>query len=330
VFAAAVRAGADLTVADAASRAMIPPAGDPNLAALRAARAAEAGLRPDEAVAAAYAAVPAPTEIAPGASRLDTALDSPEGAREALLYQLAIDPAEAPDQRAQAIAASLESIRSAPGFMLASRLLLPALNDLPADAGRDDALLFASAAAAAGDADLGRRWLDAGTARPAATPATIDPATGAPTPLGVAQPWTPPDPADVAAVEALLALYAESPEAVVNRLGGVGDAELRFVDAVVLDALGKSAEPDLRLALLRGEGSDGERADSNLLLAMESAAAAEAMAETALLAAAALGEGPSTLVPGDMARVLRALVETGLDADAREAGLEAMLAARLQ
>lgn len=330
VFASAIRAGARITLADAASRAMMaPPAEDePHLAVLRAARAAKAGLITPAAVAAVYESVPRPA-LEPGVSRLDAALDSPDGAREALLYQLALDATEAPDQRAQALAASLESVDDAAGFLLAARLLTPGLRDLPTDAGRDDALLFAQAAAAAGDPSLARRWLRTATERPAPPAPNPGSDAGAPVPLGVAPPWTPPEPEDVASVEALIALSAEGPEAAQSRLESEGEARVRFIDAAVLAALGKTGDPAMRLALLRGEGGDGERADADVLLAMDSAAADGATAETALLAAAAMGPGPVALAPADLVRVVRALATVGLEQDAREAGLEAMLAARL-
>src|SRR5690606_14867801 len=274
-FAAAVRAGANIRLSAAPPRAMlVPPREDEGaLAVLRAKQAAELSFGTTDAAAAAYAAYRMTDEaddaIDDGMSRLDVALDAAPGAKEALLYQMAVDPRAAPELRTQALAASLESAETPAAFIAAARIPLRAL---PEDAGRDDALLFASAAAAGGDAAQARRWLTVAAEPPAPPAPAADPDSGAPVPLGVAPPWSPPNPDDVAAVEALVALYAEAPDAAVSRLQGKGDPDMRFIDALVLDALGKSAEPDLGLAFLRGGAESGRRADPNVLLAMEAAA----------------------------------------------------------
>ncbi len=327
VFATAVQVGAIIAPPANAPRAMLVtplPGAAPEDAALYQTDAARIGLATPQEAAAAYEAVESP-DVDDELGWLDAALDAGPGVREAWLYQLALEPAAAPEVRAQAIAASLESADGPAAFILAARTLAPALRLLPPDAGRNDALLFAVASAGAGDAPLARRWRDLAT-QPPTVPVAQD--SGAPVPLGVRPPWESPEPADLAAADALIALWGESPEAGASRLDDEGDPRIRFIDAIVLDALGKSAEPELRLRLLRGEGGEGERADANVLLAMEVAAESGALAETALLAAAAMGQGPATIAPADLSRVVRALDEAGLGEDARNAGLEAMIAAR--
>ncbi len=331
VYAAAVRAGAIIAPAAGAPRAMrlAPlPGAAPETLAFDAGRAARIGLAAPAAAAAAYEAVLAPESDSP-IDRLDLALDAEPGLREALLYQIAVDRTETGALRAQAIAASLETAEGVSGRLLAARLLTPALRTLPAEDGRDDALLFAMAAAIAGEASLARRWRDLAVQRPPAPSPAASADAGAPVPLGLAvAPWSPPSAEELAEIDALIALFAESPSAAASRLQDEGDERVRFIDAVVLDALGKSGEPDLRLRFLRGEGVSGARADVNILMAMESAAHAAAMAETALLAAAAMGPGPGELAAADLARIVRALNQAGLVEAAQEAGLEAMLAVR--
>lgn len=343
VFAAAVRAGALITLPATAPRSMqiTPlPGSEAEVRAMDITRAALMGLADPRAVVAAYETVEPPlSEDAPavpgalGIEALDAALEAEGALRLAYLYQLSVDPASPDEIRAQALAAALDSADSPAAFMLAARVMAQPLRTLDPEAGRDDALLFARAGAAAAEPSIATRWRDVATTRPAPPAPEIDPTTGAPVPLGLRPRWDPPEEADLEDLDALIALYEDAPGAAALRLdqaaAGVEEMDLvHFVDAVVLDALGKEGGSTLRLAILQGAGREGERVDPDILLAMEGAAHANAMAETGLLAAAALAPGPAVLAPADLARVLRAMVAAGLEADAREAGLEAMLAAR--
>jgi hypothetical protein len=68
------------------------------------------------------------------------------------------------------------------------------------------------------------------------------------------------------------------------------------------------------------------RADPVLLAQLVSASQQGAVGETAILAAAAIGEGAHTLDPGSLTSIIQTLRAVGLNADARKVAVEAILA----
>lgn len=96
-------------------------------------------------------------------------------------------------------------------------------------------------------------------------------------------------------------------------------------DIAALSALGAPLT-DAAAAMTTRADPAARRADPALLAQLVTASQKGAVGETALLAAAALGEGAHTLDPASLTSIIQALRAVGLDADARMVAVEAILA----
>lgn len=278
-------------------------------------------------LAAIYRMVPAPdTGGVDGA--LLVASRAVDGARrEALVFQAA-EAAAGPEVRAAAVADALGAARSAGEYALAARLYRPIIADLPRTA--DHAMAFAEAAALAGDPALAVSWRRAATEPPPPPPqpAGAPPPDAGPVALTSAQPaFTPPPPRELARLNALIDLYPQvRGELAAERRREAGGPGAGF-EALMLDAAaGEPLDAAGRAALLSGEPAPG---DAGLALALAAASEAGADAETALLAAALLGEADlATASPALLYAAVRALAAAGLEASAAELAAAAILARR--
>lgn len=219
---------------------------------------------------------------------------------------------------AQALAIALDEAVRDNDFMRVAREFghevdtIPITFDTIVDGGR-----FALAALAVGDIAAAQRWRDAlengPPARrtlPAYDPTKPDDLIGA-----VAEPdrpeWAPPSPSfmvglDLALRVAQTQLRRASTDALIQARLEAGDAGLG--DVAALAGLGFAAPADFRLALYRADPSTVSPA----LSAMDAAAMAGARAETALLAAQVLADGPAAASPTELMRITAALDRVGL------------------
>lgn len=280
------------------------------------------------------------------AEMLALAMEEDGAMREALLYRAARE-ARDPSIRADAAWQALQDPEGAGHYLLMARLFHPVLAETEPQ--HRHGIDLARAAAAAGDGVLAREWKQAALQGPAdfsgGAPLDYEQASQSLTsPLqGLEEPESAekdaggaddaPDEQTLAELDALIDLDPAAREelSVERRLQAMeDDPELALFDAMMLAAVGAdSAPPELRVKVLESGLSTGNEVDPALLLAMEQAAGAGAMAETGLLAAAVLGEGgPREAAPGDLARVLSALQRAGLAEDARRLAVEAMLSRR--
>lgn len=287
------------------------------------------------------AAAPAVTP----AEMLALAMEEDGVTREALLYRAARE-ARDPSIRADAVWQALQDPEGADNYLLIARLFHPLLADIPPQ--HDHGIDLARAAAVAGDGVLAREWRQAALQGPSdfsggaplnyqeASQSLTSPLEGMEEPDSAGEAdsdsETPGD-QTLAELDALIDLDPAAREelSVERRLQAMEEnPELALFDAMMLAAVGAdSAPPELRVKVLETGLSTGNEVDPALLLAMEQAAGAGAMAETGLLAAAVLGEGgPRDAAPGDLARVLSALQRAGLEEDARRLAVEAMLSRR--
>jgi hypothetical protein len=196
-------------------------------------------------------------------------------------------------------------------FSALARLFGPDLVNLSPDPRFGvDALVIARALLAAGQADRVPAWL-AGLPEGAPRPAL------GPVELALRASGTP---------------LRTSPTEAFRRLSSRDAGAQR--DVLILIAAGGAVDADARAALLTATpapaatGANAPRALSpGLLAAMEEAASRGAQGETALLAVAALQDGPLARAEGaGLAAVLVALRRVGLDSAAREIAVEALLA----
>ncbi len=109
--------------------------------------------------------------------------------------------------------------------------------------------------------------------------------------------------------------------------GGASLARAAARDVAILLALGAPADGVVQSFLLANPPQGGARANSGALLALAAAEERGAVAEGALLAVLAAGEGgPARLDAESLERIIRALRALGLGADARRFGVEALIA----
>lgn len=177
----------------------------------------------------------------------------------------------------------------------------------------DHAGRFALAALAVGDIATASRWRDALENGPPARTPVYDPTkpddfiSGGPERAE----WNPPSPSYMVALDLAFRIAQNqvrrsSTDALVQARLEAGAAGLG--DVAGLAGLGISVPADFRLALFDAE----PETVSPVLSAMDAAAMAGARAETALLAAQILDEGPAGATPIEMMRITAALDRVGL------------------
>ncbi len=109
--------------------------------------------------------------------------------------------------------------------------------------------------------------------------------------------------------------------------GGASLARAAARDVGILTALGAPTNGVVQSFLLANAPQGGARADAGAMLALTAAVERGAMGEGALLAVVAAGEGGLARLDADsLARIIRALRDLRLDADARRFAVEALLA----
>ncbi|MEZ5960165.1 MAG: hypothetical protein R3C30_07005 [Hyphomonadaceae bacterium] len=212
-------------------------------------------------------------------------------------------------EAATAIASALRSATAYADFAAVARFFradIAALQSAP-DAG--SAVLFARAALAAGDAQLGQRLVASARLAGAEEAALA--------------------PLDAALVAYTISRNAQGSMAMQRRIDRAGPQQGRGAarDVAILAALGAPLEGSVQTFLLTNAPQGGARADSGAMLALESAVERGAIGEGALLAAAALGEGgPARLDAESVTHIVRALHALHLEDEARRIAAEAILA----
>lgn len=209
---------------------------------------------------------------------------------------------------ATAIAGELRRATAIADFAATSRFFhqdIAALTTAPDPA---SALLFARAAVATEDMQLATRLVQS------AGQAGIDRSALAP-------------------LETIIAIAGrvrgEATTAVVRTRIASGGASLSRAtarDVTLMAALGFQLDGDAQTFLLTNAPQGGVRADAGAMAALHSAVERRAVAEGALLAAIAAGEGPSRLDADSAAEIIRALRALRLDDEARRFAIEAILA----
>ncbi|WP_156767623.1 hypothetical protein [Candidatus Viadribacter manganicus] len=212
-------------------------------------------------------------------------------------------------EAATAIASVLRSATAYADFAAAARFFksdIAALQSAPDGA---SALLFARAALAAGDVQLGQRLVAS------ARQAGADEAALAPL--------------DAALVAFTGAGNAQGSMAVQRRIDRATAQQARAAarDVAILAALGAPLDGSTQAFLFANAPQGGARADSGALLALASAVERGAVGEGALLTVIAAGEGgPARLDAESVERIIRALRGLRLEEDARRFAAEAILA----
>ena len=212
-------------------------------------------------------------------------------------------------EAAAAIAGVLRSATAYVDFAAASRFFktdIAALQSAPDGA---SAVLFARAALAAGDAQLGQRLVAS------ARQAGGDEAALAPL--------------DAALVALTGAGNAQGSMAMQRRIDQAPSAQARGAarDVAILAALGAPLEGSAQAFLFANAPQGGTRADTGAMLALASAVERGAVGEGALLAVVAAGEaGPARLDAESVERIVRALRGLRLEDDARRVAADAILA----
>lgn len=212
-------------------------------------------------------------------------------------------------EAATAIAALLRGATAYADFAAASRFFRADIAALQSAPDAASALLFARAAVASGDAQLGQRLVAS------ARQAGADEA-------GLA-------PLDAALLALTGARNEQGSMAMQRRIDRATPQQARAAarDVAILAALGAPLEGSVQAFLLTNAPQGGARADSGAMLALASAVERGAIGEGALLAAAAIGEGgPARLDAESVERIVRALRALRLEDDARRIAAEAILA----
>lgn len=215
-----------------------------------------------------------------------------------------------PVERDQAAMAVLARARYAGEFPGLARLIAPALPEIVrSGAGLSDPMLFAAAAAVAGDgatADAVRSHIEQ------------DKTPGA-------------DAHALALLDAVIALSAARPAGpVLDRLidrGGVGDPKLRARAqwaALLLHADGQPLSPAAE-AEFAGFDSPPAKASPERLALMARAGQKRAKGETAMLALSIGLQQPTGPTTSDRAAIVSALLDAGLEREAREVAVEGLL-----
>lgn len=232
----------------------------------------------------------------------------------------ALRPADAaaPSDLTAAQASTLAALRAAKGlaaFTDAAKAALPAIAALArADAPLEDPLLLARAALAAGDAATAKavRGKLTGEALPGGATAT-----------------------DLALLDATLAASdggkdSQVLDGLVERGGQGGSKSPAQPAALILAALGGAMGPEAR-AVFATFDPGKSAAPAGRLAVLDDSAAAGRQGEAALLALSiAADAGPAGPGPVDRARLVRALLKAGLEADARAFAVEGLLALQVK
>lgn len=212
-------------------------------------------------------------------------------------------------EAATAIAGVLRGATAYADFAAAARFFRADIATLQSAPDAASAVLFARAALAAGDAQLGQRLVAS------ARQAGGDEAALAPL--------------DAALVALTGARNEQGPMAMQRRIDRAMPQQARAAarDVAILAALGAPLEGSVQTFLLANAPQGGARADSGAMLALASAVERGAIGEGALLAVAAIGEGgPARLDAESVERIVRALRGLRLEDEARRIAAEAILA----
>jgi hypothetical protein len=245
-----------------------------------------------------------PAEITSALPPIVSALRRVEAARAAPAPAPGAEPASL--QAAAAIAEALRTATNPADFAAVASFFKQDIAALPAAPDHTAAVLFARAAIATGDVQLGQRLAasarQAGVADVALAP--ID-----------------------AALAALAGARGEQGLRAIHRRIDAGGARVAARDVAILSALGAQVDGQVQRFLLANAPQGGARADTGALLALANAAERGALGEAALLAVAAAGEGgPARLDAESLERIIRALRALRLEDDARRFAAEAILA----
>ncbi|MEZ6024456.1 MAG: hypothetical protein R3C16_13805, partial [Hyphomonadaceae bacterium] len=210
---------------------------------------------------------------------------------------------------AAAIAGVLRQAASPQDFTAASHFFQADIANLQSAPDAAAALLFARAAIAAGDVQVGQRLVasarQAGVAELALAP--LD-----------------------AALAVMVGVRSESGLIAMKRridAGGASGARAAARDVAIMAALGAPVDGSVQSFLLNNAPQGGARADTGAMLALASAVERGATGEGALLVVAAAGEGgPARLDAESVERIVRALRGLRLEDEARRVAIEAILA----
>lgn len=224
------------------------------------------------------------------------------------LRQVAAAPAS--PEAAAAIAGVLRQASAYADFAAAARFFKADIAALQSAPDAAAAVLFARAALAAGDAELGQR-LVASARQAGADEAALAPLDAALVALTGAR----------NAQQAGMAMQRRIDRAAGQR------ARAAARDVTILSALGAPMDGAVQSFLLANPPQGGARAESGAMLALASAVERNAVGEGALLAVAAAGEGgPARLDAESIAAIVRALRGLRLEDEARRVAAEAILA----
>lgn len=210
---------------------------------------------------------------------------------------------------ATAIAGVLRQASAYPDFAAAARLFLPNIAELQSAPDAATAVLFARAALAAGNAQLGQR-LVASARQSGGDEAALAPL-------------------DMALVALAGARNDQGTMSMQRRLENAPRAQARVAarEVAILSALGAPADGSVQSFLLANPPQGGARAETGVMLALAAAVERGAVGEGAVLAVVAAGEaGPARLDAESVARIIRALRDLRLEQDARRVAAEAILA----
>jgi hypothetical protein len=211
-------------------------------------------------------------------------------------------------QTATMIAGLLRQSTAYADFAAAARFFREDINRLPSAPDAASAALFARAAIANGDVQIGQRLV--ASARQAGAEEIV---------------LAPLD----AALVALAGPRGDSGTVAMQRRIDRGAAQPRAAarDAAILAALGAPVNGAIQTFLLANPPQGGMRAEAGAMLALGAAVERSAVGEGALLAVAAAGEGgPARLDTESVERIVRALRGLRLEDDARRFAAEAILA----
>ncbi len=212
-------------------------------------------------------------------------------------------------EAATAIAGVLRGATAYADFAAASRFFKADIAALQSAPDAASAVLFARAALASGDAQLGARLVAS------ARQAGADEAALAPL--------------DAALVALSGARNEQGSMAMQRRIDRATAQQARAAarDVAILSALGAPLEGSVQTFMLANAPQGGARADSGAMLALASAVERGAIGEGALLAVAAMGEGgPARLDAESVERIIRALRGLRLEDEARRIAAETILA----
>lgn len=212
-------------------------------------------------------------------------------------------------EAATAIAGVLRSATAYADFAAAARFFKADIAALQSAPDAASAVLFARAALASGDAQLGARLVAS------ARQAGADEAALAPL--------------DAALVALSGARNEQGSMAMQRRIDRATAQQARGAarDVAILSALGAPLEGSVQTFMLANAPQGGARAESGAMLALASAVERGATGEGALLAVAAMGEGgPARLDAESVERIIRALRGLRLEDEARRIAAEAILA----